>query len=240
MGQTNLTAVDPARGGAETAAATRAPSVPPQPCCHGAVASDEVALGSAIQQAMGFTVFQHVARLTAERTRHELGGPFIRDWFTSVSHTGFDWDDGGKVFTNYVAHPVGGAVYANIYRQNDHQRSRLTVGQPGYGAMLVRAFAFSAALSAQFELGPLSEASIGNVGLHDPRKMAWVDLVVTPTLGTAWMVGEDLLDQRVLARLDSKNVVLRNAMRTVLNLSRSGANLSRGKLPWYRDRDISR
>ena len=106
--------------------------------------------------------------------------------------------------------------------------------------MLVRASAFSAALSAQFELGPLSEASIGNVGLHDPRKMAWVDLVVTPTLGTAWMVGEDLLAQRVLARLDSKNVVLRNAMRTVLNLSRSGANLSRGKLPWYRDRDISR
>jgi len=28
-------------------------------------------------------------------------------------------------------------------------------------------------ISLQFELGPLSEASIGNVGMRDPNKMAW-------------------------------------------------------------------
>jgi hypothetical protein len=59
----------------------------------------------------------------------------------SVSNTRRNWDDGGKFFTNYVAHPQGGAVYAHIYRQNDRMRHA--------------------------------------------AKMAWVDLVITPVLGTA-------------------------------------------------------
>jgi len=210
------------------------------PCCHHGGTGDDFALGAAIGQAMGFTIVQHLARLREGRTRGELHGPFFDDWFTSVSHTGLDWDDGGKIFTNYIAHPSGGAVYAHIYRQNDGQRSQLTVGQRGYGGMVVRALAFSAAVSTQFELGPLSEASIGNVGLKDPRKMAWVDLVITPTVGTAWMVAEDLIDQRLLARMDRKNEVLRNILRSVLNPSRTGANLSRRKFPWYRERDSAR
>jgi hypothetical protein len=44
---------------------------------------------------------------------------------------------------------------------------------PGYGGMVVRALLFSTFISLQFELGPLSEASIGNVGMRDPNKMAW-------------------------------------------------------------------
>ena len=106
--------------------------------------------------------------------------------------------------------------------------------------MVGRALAFSAVVSTQFELGPLSEASIGNVGLRDPRKMAWVDLVITPTVGTAWMVAEDLIDQRLLARLDRRKGVFRNILRSVLNPSRTGANLSRRKFPWYRERDNAR
>jgi len=39
--------------------------------------------------------------------------------------------------------------------------------------MVVRALLFSTFISLQFELGPLSEASIGNVGMRDPNKMAW-------------------------------------------------------------------
>jgi hypothetical protein len=216
---------------------SRAPA--PEPCCP-SDADDQFALGTAIRQAAGFTIVQHVARLREARTRRELGGPFLDDWFTSVSHTGLNWNDGGKIFTNYIAHPMGGAVYAHIYRQNDPRRRELAVGEPGYGAMVVRAMIFSTVVSTQFELGPLSEASIGNVGLMDPRRMAWGDLVITPTLGTAWMVGEDLLDQRVLARMDAGNAVLRNVVRTVLNPSRSGALLSSGKWPWYRVRDSGR
>ena len=195
-------------------------------------------LGAAIGQAFGFTVFQHVVRLREERTRQELGGAFLRDWFKAVSHTGRNWNDGNKVFTNYVAHPMGGAVYADIYRQNDPRRRQLEVGEPGYVGMVARAMIFAAVVSTQFEIGPVSEASIGNVGMRNPRKMAWVDLVMTPVAGTAWMVGEDLLDQRLLKRMDGTNMILRNTLRLFLNPSRSGANLSRRKWPWFRERDV--
>ena len=194
-------------------------------------------LGEAAAQAFGFTVFQHAVRLREQKTRRELGGEFFQEWFKSVSNAGRNWDDGGKLFTNYVAHPQGGAVYAHIYRQNDRRRRRLEIGEPGYGAMVARAMVFSAAVSTQFEIGPVSEASIGNVGMRNPSKMAWVDLVITPVLGTAWMVGEDLLDQRILRRLDGTNTVVRNTLRSVLNPARTGANLSRRKWPWFRDRD---
>jgi hypothetical protein len=194
-------------------------------------------LGVAIAQAAGFTAFQHLVRLREDKTRHELGGPFVEEWFTSASHLGRNWDDGGKIFTNYIAHPMGGAVYAHIYRQNDRQGRQLGMGDPGYKQSVLRAFAFSAAASVQFEIGPFSEASIGNVGMRDPRKMAWVDLVITPVVGTAWMVGEDLIDRHVLTPMDGMHPWGRNAVRFFLNPSRTGANLSRGRWPWYRERD---
>jgi hypothetical protein len=159
-------------------------------------------LGPAIGQAFGFTVFQHIVRLAEPHTRHELGGPFLQDWFTSVSRTGRTWDDGNRFFTNYIGHPMGGAVYAHIYRQNDFRRRDLAVGEPGYGGMVLRAMLFSALTSVQFELGPVSEASIGNIGMTRPRGTGWVDFVITPTLGAAWMVGEDVIDERLLTRMD--------------------------------------
>ena len=194
-------------------------------------------LAAATGQALGFTVFQHMVRLREQKTRRELGGAFFQDWFKSASNVGRTWDDGGKFFTNYIAHPQGGAVYAHIYRQNDSGGRRLEVGEPGYGAMVVRAMAFSAAVSTQFEIGPVSEASIGNVGMRNAAKLAWVDLVITPVLGTAWMVGEDLIDARILRQLDGSTPVLRNTLRFVLNPARSGANLSRKRWPWFRERD---
>jgi hypothetical protein len=192
---------------------------------------------AASSQALGFTIFQHTVRLREAKTRRELGGAFVSDWLKSVSNAGRSWDDGGKFFTNYVAHPMGGAVYGHIYRQNDLSRKRLELGESGYGVMVARAIVFSAVVSVQFELGPVSEASIGNVGMRNAAKMAWVDLVITPLLGTAWMVGEDVIDERILKQMDGANEVLRNTLRFVLNPSRSGANLSRRKWPWFRDRD---
>jgi hypothetical protein len=199
--------------------------------------ADGVGLGAAFGQAIGFNIFQHVVRLREEKTRRELGGPFLADWFESVSHLGGDWDDGGKKVVNYVLHPMGGAVYGHIYRQNDRRRRELEVGEPGYGGMVLRALAFSAIISLQFELGPFSEASIGNVGMRDATKMAWGDLVITPALGVAWMVGEDVIDEQILERMDGQQIVLRNTVRFFLNPSRSAANLSRGRWPWYRSRD---
>ena len=44
--------------------------------------------------------------------------------------------------------------------------------------------------SFQFEFGPLSEASIGNVGLR-PNTTGWVDHVITPVGALGFMVAED-------------------------------------------------
>ena len=60
---------------------------------------------------------------------------------------------------------------------------------------------FSVLYSTQFELGPLSEASIGNVQMY-PRAAGIVDLVITPTYGTGWLVAEDGLDRYMVRRIE--------------------------------------
>jgi hypothetical protein len=89
--------------------------------------------------------------------------------------------------------------------------------------------------SAQFELGPLSEASIGNVGM-DPKTTGWVDYVMTPVGGFGVMVAEDAIDRYVLEPFERKvgNRLLRAALRMVLNPSRSMANVAGARYPWHR------
>jgi len=60
------------------------------------------------------------------------------------------------------------------------------------------------------------------------------DLVITPALGVAWMVSEDVIDAQILKRMDGQQIVLRNTLRFLLNPSRG----PRGNWPWYRTRDV--
>jgi hypothetical protein len=50
--------------------------------------------------------------------------------------------------------------------------------------------AWAAGYSLQFEIGPLSEASIGNVGMR-PQTTGWVDYVVTPLGAFGLIAAED-------------------------------------------------
>src|SRR3954454_10378968 len=61
---------------------------------------------------------QHALRMVQPKTRRELGGPFVSDYFESVStiHT---WNDPDSILTNYVGHPMMGAVAAYIQIFND-------------------------------------------------------------------------------------------------------------------------
>jgi hypothetical protein len=164
-----------------------------------------------------------------------LRGPFFRDYFASVGNLG-GWADGGRFFTNYVAHPLQGAATGFIQVQNDPSGIRREFdGSGAYWRSRLKAFGWSAIHSTQFELGPVSQASIGNVG--KARKLTYVDLVVTPTVGTALLVGEDALDRYVVRRIESgsDNLYLRIVARTFLNPARSCANLFRFKKPWHRD-----
>jgi hypothetical protein len=190
----------------------------------------------ALQQAGLFLGIQHGVRLaTEDATRGELTGPFVRDWFRSVRSIR-GWGDGDPFIVNYVGHPMMGAVSGFIAVQNDPEYRRATFGGHRYWKSRLRALAFSAAYSTQFELGPVSEASIGNVQLHPPET-GMCDLVVTPTVGLGWQVAEDALDKLVVRRIENATDAtwLKIVSRGFLNPARSFANVLRWKVPWYRD-----
>ena len=87
----------------------------------------------------------------------------------------------------------------------------------------------------QFEIGPLSEASIGNVGMK--RETAgWVDHVMTPAGGLGIMMLEDMLDRYVVRKLEDRtgSPVVRAMLRMFLTPSRATANVSGMRAPWFR------
>jgi hypothetical protein len=191
----------------------------------------------ALVEAGFFLGLQHGFRIATEpSSRANLKGPFFADYFQSASAVR-GWSDGDPYIVNYVGHPMMGAVTGYIYVQNDPRGKGQVFGRnPNYWKSRLRALAFSAAYSVQFELGPVSESSIGNVGL-DGKGQGAVDLVVTPVLGFAWQTTEDAMDRLVVEPLERrfKNRVVRLALRSGLNPSRSFSNALRFKVPWYRD-----
>lgn len=195
----------------------------------------------AMAQSFIFLGIQHSFRLTQSRTQRELGGPFFKDWGRSVKHLR-GWDDGDSAFINYIAHPLQGGVTGRIFVNNSKIARNAKFGSSDYWESRLKAFVWSAAWSTQFELGPFSEASIGNVGLHmknGKSPMAFVDLVITPTTGTAVVILEDTVDNYILKnwierkfRSDSFFV---KAFRSLLTPTTAFSNILRGKPPWKRN-----
>jgi len=191
---------------------------------------------TAIKQSSLFLGVQHGYAMTQPKTRRDLKGPFFKDYVRSVKSL-HGWSDGGRFFTNYVAHPMQGSLFGFIQIQNDPKGMNLSFDNSNaYWRSRLKALAWSAAWSTQFEIGPVSQASIGNVGLHG--KQTYVDLVVTPIGGFGWIVLEDFVDKNIIhmiERRNSGNFYIKIASRTFLNPSRSAANLLRFKKPWHRD-----
>ena len=191
----------------------------------------------ALLQSAFFLGVQHSVRPIQAKTRREFRGPFLRDYLDSASSVR-TWGDGDGVMTNYVGHPMIGAVAGYIQVFND-PRGRYLGFQPqagSYWQSRLKALAWSAVYSTQFELGPVSEASIGNVGRR-PGTMGYVDLVVTPLGGFGLIVAEDYIDQRFIERWERRtsSVALRRFYRIVLNPNRALANVLRLKRPSHRD-----
>jgi len=194
---------------------------------------------TAIKQSLLFLGVQHGYALTQPKTRRDLKGPFFKDYIRSVKSL-HGWEDGGRFFTNYVAHPMQGSLLGFIQIQNDPKGMNLSFDNSNaYWRSRLKALAWSAAWSTQFEIGPVSQASIGNVGLHG--KQTYVDLVVTPIGGFGLLVLEDFLDKHIISmieRRNSRSFYLKVFSRTFINPTRSVANLLRFKTPWYRDRGL--
>ncbi len=194
----------------------------------------------AIIQSFYFLGIQQSFRMVQKKTRRELDGEFFADWGDSVRNLG-GWRDGDSFLTNYIAHPMQGAVTGRIFINNSDRSKKLEFGMSkDYWESRFKTFVWSAVWSAQFELGPFSEASIGNVGLYDregPNRMGWVDLVVTPTAGTGAIIGEDLIDKFVLKKWLEKGTSRTRIkiFRTFFTPFQSFTNVLRLKAPWKRD-----
>lgn len=199
-----------------------------------AIRSNKFHWKDAMYQSLVIQGFQlSYALVFQEKTRRALKGPFLKDYWESIKGVR-GWSDGNRFFTNYIAHPMQGAMTGFIYLQN-HDRVKMQVFAESkqYWKDRAKALAWSTAWSTNWEIGPISQASIGNVGLNGHG--GWVDFVVTPTAGTAWMVTEEALDRYFIRHLEAKNLGLRIALRTFLNPMRSVANVLRLKRPWHRD-----
>ena len=127
-----------------------------------------------------------------------------------------------------------GSVAGFLWQQNDRRYRDVEFGRdPAYWKAKLRSTAFSWAQSTQFEIGPLSEASIGHIQAAYPQR-GFGDHVITPVLGLGWQMAEDALDKYVIRRAERRmnNVYLRAVLRMGLNPSRSFATLMALRAPW--------
>lgn len=192
---------------------------------------------SVAQQSALFTGIQHAFRLGTEPgTRSGMKGPFWGGYADSVGNL-HGWGDGDPFLVNYVGHPIQGSVSGFIYIQNDPQARLMRIGRdPRYWRSRMKAMGVAWAYSTWFEVGPVSEASIGKIQSRRPQQ-GFVDHVITPVVGTGWLIAEDFLDEKVILPFERRfeNTFVRMMVRSWLNPSRSFSNAMRFKAPWYRD-----
>ena len=172
---------------------------------------------------------------TEAGTRDALNGPWFNDWMRSVGELR-GWSDSDEFMAPYASHPIEGSIFGYILRQNDPKYKDVQWGDGrDYFISLLRSMGYAAVWHTQWKIGPISEASIGNVMLH--ASPGFITLVDTPTLGAVTMIAEDAADRYVIMGLENRtaNRALMVMARCFLNPGRSFANVMAFKRPWTRD-----
>jgi hypothetical protein len=213
---------------------------------YGALAQDRLTVGvqddqegadilGAFTDSLKLLMIEHGIRVGfQQKTRAELRGNFWHDYRRSVRIPS-QWDDTDSWAVNYIGHPIHGAAAGYIWLDHDPGAPKQTSFDSRYWLSRARATAWAASYSLQFEIGPLSEASIGNVGMR-PETTGWVDHVVTPLGAFGFMVAEDAVDRYFVtwAERRIRNQALRVIIRLAANPSRTLTNTASGKRPWHR------
>ena len=217
---------------------------------------------AALLQSLGFLMLEHGVRFVSDPYLRYLmfHKPFWHDYLASADNFQMNrWGDGDDFLVNYIGHPLEGSVSGNIFIQNDPQGRSARFGKSSaYWKSRMKAMAWAAAYSAYFEIGPvLSEAAIGNEGgyTYIPRcgfyptcpkepgesykpptnNTGWVDFVVTPVIGTGWLILEDFLEADLVDKLANGSPDLKfKILRGALAPSRTMSNFLAGRWPWYR------
>ena len=198
----------------------------------------KVQWASLFKHSMTFLAVEHSFRWAKEYYTREatLQGPFIRGYGDALANL-HGWSDGDEFLCNYIGHAMQGAVSGYIFSANDPRYNREEIGRNrDYWQGKMRAFAFSALYGLQFEIGPLSEATIGKIQAYWPQQ-GLVDWAITPSVGLMWTLAEDTLDKYVVKPIEGKvsNKAVRILLRSWLNPARSFANMMAIKVPWHRD-----
>jgi hypothetical protein len=173
---------------------------------------------------------------TEQGTRAAFSNPFFQGYLNSVGNM-HGWSDGDPFYVNFVGHPMQGAISGDIWTHNDRAYRDIEFGRNRrYWKGKLRGGAYSYIYSVLFEIGPGSEASIGNVQALYPAQ-GFVDHVVTPVIGLGWSITEDALDQYLVRRVESHtgNPWIRGLVRSGLNPARSMANTMALQWVWHRD-----
>ena len=212
--------------------------IPTQPPLREGVESPGgVSWGELFRSSGRFLAIEHSFRLLTEPgTRSGLKGSFFGNYSSAASNL-HGWADGDEFYVNYVGHPMQGAAAGYLWVQNDRAYRHAQFGRdPVYWKSRLRAAAFVLAYSTQFEIGPVSEASIGAIQASFPQQ-GFVDHVITPAFGMAWMIGEDVVDQYVIKRFEgvTANRWARLLVRSSLNPARTFSNVVGGRAPWSRE-----
>ena len=190
----------------------------------------------ALGESLLYTGIMHTFNLATEAgTRDALNGPWFNDYMHSVSELR-GWSDSDKFMAPYVGHPIEGSVFGFIERQNDPNYRLVQWGDSReYWVSMLRSMAYAAVWHTQWKIGPVSEASIGNVMLH--ASPGFITLVDTPTLGFCTMLAEDAADRYLIMGLENRtdNRVIIILARSFLNPGRTFANMMAFRAPWVRD-----
>jgi len=238
LGQTAGSDGEDIAGEAAEDSAPIAPFIRPAPTGTASFTAEASAINwsGLMRSSLFFLGVQHAFRYSTEEMTRNVKGPLWDGYMKSVTSLR-GWSDGDPFYVNYVGHPMQGAVSGYLWVQNDQKYKRAVFGaNPQYWKGRLRAAAFAWAYSAQFEIGPISEATIGYIQSKPPAT-GFVDHVVTPSAGLLWMVTEDMLDRYVVLPLENRtrNPYVRMLLRGWLNPARTFANAMAFRVPWYRE-----
>lgn len=191
----------------------------------------------ATAQSFSLLAMEQSFRMTQEKTRDQLGGPFFSDWFNCVSNL-HGWNDGDSILTNYIGHSIHSSWAGYIQIENDPEGRFLEFeNSPEYWKSRFRAYLWAQSYEIQWHLGPISEASIGHVGRPPTHTLGYVNIVSSAPGGVGLIILEDWMDKKFVAPREEHTESLnkRKFYRIVFNPSRAVTNILRGKTPWYLD-----
>jgi len=183
----------------------------------------------------------HSFRLGTEAgAREALNNSVVGGYFKSMGAM-HGWSDGDGYYENYLGHPIEGAVSGYIWIHHDPRYRVVQFGTDrDYWMSRLRAYAFAWAFSEQFEIGPISEASIGQIQRYCCQ-YGFVDHVITPNGGLVWMLAGDALDRYVTVPIENRihNTNVRILARMAFTPPQTFANLMMFHSPWRRENRAS-